>query len=297
MTTLLRRSLILPVMVLLAACSALSPQPTPTPEPTSDEVSPPLTETASAEAAATEVAAASTETATAQHALDQQATNSVITATAGVRRTATASIRATGTPATQALLDAYQAVLDTGTENSIIALSQAMQAAPPVFGPEDGSIPHDANNDYVEVFWPDVRTRNFALRVEFVVPYAKETGDWDLGVFFRELEGNDSYRIAIASTGYWELDDWNGGINRFAIDQDGFLTISTAKDVRNRVLVVVFNERGVLILNNTLISRLDVSRRNVRGTLEIATGMYEGDEVPGKETAFEGLTIWQLPEE
>ena len=125
--------------------------------------------------------------------------------------------------------------------------------------------------------------RNFDVDAHFSVPYPSEVGGWSVGFIFRRASDVDLSYIAVTNDGAYSHYERRDG-------QDEKLAGGIAPDWnanvgdRNRVGLTVVESRGWLFINSLLVTDLDLSGASERGSLEVATGLYAGDEIPGETT-------------
>ncbi|MEW5939761.1 MAG: serine/threonine-protein kinase [Chloroflexota bacterium] len=163
-----------------------------------------------------------------------------------------------------------------------------------VFGPTDGSLPHNADNTTIADYNTGVDLRDFALEATFINPYSTSVGTWDYGFIFRHEGTNKQFRLAIRSTKQWALLNNTGTPNGQVINDGTFSGLSTSAGGTNTVRLICFGTQGFLYINNVLVSELDLSSRLNSGDITIATGIYSGDEVNGYYTEYTDFTIWSL---
>ena len=124
---------------------------------------------------------------------------------------------------------------------------------------------------------------NFLIRADFSVPYTSDVGTWDAGFVFRNSGDGDLSYVAVTHDGQYShtlrvegedtrlksgyVHNWSGDVGS-----------------ENRILLVVVESRGWLFVNSEYVADLDVSDATQRGKLEIATGLFTGNEVPGYST-------------
>ena len=135
--------------------------------------------------------------------------------------------------------------------------------------------------------------RNFRVSAEFDVPYSAETGDWDVGILFRNPHKNDLQYVAVTQEGYYSHTiRTDGDSTRLASGSinDWNYTVGT----KNTILVVVIEDRGWLFVNSQLLTDLDVSGGSDRGSLKVATGIFKGNSVPGKSTVVSNIYAEEL---
>jgi serine/threonine protein kinase len=166
------------------------------------------------------------------------------------------------------------------------------QANPPLFGPGQGSLAHEAEG-HMEAKFAGVEVRDFVVEVVFHTPYSKAKGDWDMGLLFRHTEGNEHFGLVIDSKGDWSLGNQRG--SETDIIAEGSLTnIAAYTGNSNRLKLVAENERGTLFVNDMLVAQFDLSSRTNAGDIAVAIGFYSGHEIDGEATAFEAFTIWPI---
>jgi len=161
-----------------------------------------------------------------------------------------------------------------------------------VYGPQSGSLAHNAEDTFVEEDLAGVDLTNFVVQATFVNPYSVAVGGWDYGFLFRNAGGNNQYRLIISSSQEWSLRNNTGSSNGTVINEGTIDNLSTINGGQNIVRVVCVGTQGFLYVNETLISELDLSDRTNSGDIAIATGLYSGDEITGYATRYVNLTIW-----
>ena len=79
-----------------------------------------------------------------------------------------------------------------------------------VFGPVDGSIPHDPDNDVVEIYDSSTRLADADIEARLFNPYSRQEGEWDFGILLRYRPGRENYNlfhaVIIHSGGGWSHD-------------------------------------------------------------------------------------------
>ena len=163
-----------------------------------------------------------------------------------------------------------------------------------VFGPTDGSLPHNADNNTIADYNTGVDLRDFALEATFINPYSASVGSWDYGFIFRHEGTNKQFRLAIRSNKQWVLLNNTGTPNGTVINEGTVSGLSTGAGGTNTVRLICFGVQGYLYINDTFISELDLSSRLNSGDITIATGIYSGDEINGYSTDYADFTIWSL---
>ena len=162
------------------------------------------------------------------------------------------------------------------------------------FGIDDGAIPHD-DDAYIEtrrLSWVDrnyrinpYNVRNFSVIALFEVPYSSDIGDWNFGFLFRHtVRGDSSFvglthnsqYIHVEEVGYLDRDLESGPVHGLKLSGGSL----------NYVKLIVIEDRGWLFVNSNYVADLDVSGSHSRGMLSVATGFFEGSEVPGYSTKF-----------
>lgn len=171
--------------------------------------------------------------------------------------------------------------IDTSTQLALVA------------GPFEGEIVHNSTDGLIGVVDPDVSVADFIVQVDFFVPYSTATGSWDIGFLFREQGFNQQYRLAILSDKTWSVTDHDGSADGTEVAGG---TLTNLKDLEgdiNKLMLVAFQKHGWFFLNGVLISEMDLSSKTLPGNVELAVGLYSGNELDGKSTPYNNFNIWQ----
>lgn len=271
--------------------TAVAARETNTPRPTT---TPPSRETATPAASATqltETAAAASPIPTLTSApVDADATRAALEAT----RTA-GSATPTANPETDTVSAtrlALEATRSANTETNAAATAAAPQFAA-AFGPVTGELAH-ALDGVIKSAYATVDLADFYIETTFQNPYGQETGSWDFGVTFRQLDVNEELRLVIRSDGSWNLNDRSGDDDNFVQEGDIAALLHMDADDSNTLTLLALGETGLFWVNGRFADTLDLSGNTASGDLAIGTGFYTSDMQAGAVTTYEEFAVWPL---
>lgn len=261
---------------------------TPTPPPPANNEGTTIAQTRSAANEAATATRSIVQTATAealQIAITTRTWESTATAQARIEAQATIAARATAT--VLAATAEMQSELDF-----VLASLDAAQATAPLFGPQSGSLEH-TDDGFINALSTDLDISNFVIEATFFNPYATSEGIWDIGFMFRDGGGNNQYRLVITSDSDWALDLWEE--TNIGLQNEGTATnLDTGLNGQNRITLYVNGSVGYFWLNGLFISKLDLSYRPDSGNIFIGSGFYIGNEIPGRDTPYQGFAVWAV---
>ena len=118
-------------------------------------------------------------------------------------------------------------------------------------------------------------------------------GDWDVGFIFRDSgDGNLQY-VAVTNDGRYSHRIRVDGEN--ALLSSGVITNwSDDADSENKLSLIVIEDRGWLVVNSQFVADLDVSGGIDDGALQLATGIFAGDEVEGESTRVRDIVASEI---
>jgi hypothetical protein len=97
----------------------------------------------------------------------------------------------------------------TPTTSNVPNASDLEKGAVRVFGPVNGSLPHNGEDNYVSESRAGVSLRNFVTEARFYNPYAASFHSWDYGFTFRRPDSSGApysqYRVGVTSNKAWKL--------------------------------------------------------------------------------------------
>ena len=257
----------------LAPTSADSPAPTHTPTPTPTHTPAP------------------TATFTPTHTPTPTATHTPAP-TAAPAHTLTPTATATHTPAptaTPAHTPTPSATFTpTHTPTPQATATPAPRESSGAFYRESAELPHDV--EYIEAMTAFTNVRNFAISADFEVPYPESAGDWSVGFIFRSPTQNDMSYVAVTRDGLYSHYESPDG----ELDSGRVSNWNRSADGKNKIELVVVEDRGWLFVNSGYVADLDVSGASERGSLEIATGFFTGDGVEGETTRVSEISAAAL---
>jgi serine/threonine protein kinase len=220
---------------------------------------------------------------------------SILTLTAEPIVTATAQAGLTATAEAAANATALAAPTATAKARDDY-ISSLFAGAKIVYGPTDGTLPHDPANNKIEYIEADVSVSSFIVDVQFANPYPTSVGKWVNGLAFN-LANDNQYRLTMASTAYWDFNDFYE--NNKQIDKtvaDGHTSvIQTDASGTNLIRFVRKDSRGWVYINGQFVTELDLSAWGNLESIWVATGMVVDSEFAGQTTDYFGFTIWSLP--
>ena len=162
-----------------------------------------------------------------------------------------------------------------------------------VAGPFEGEILHNSTDGLIGTVDPEVSVADFIAQVDFFIPYDTSTGSWDIGFLFREQGFNQQYRLVILSDKTWYVTDHNGSSDGTEIASGTLTNLNSLDSDINKLMLVAYQDRGWFFLNGVLISELDLSSKTSPGNVELATGLFSGNELDGESTTYNDFNIWQ----
>jgi hypothetical protein len=163
-----------------------------------------------------------------------------------------------------------------------------------VFGPQDGSLEHDADDASIATYAPSVDLRDFIVVATFRNPYSVSNGTWDYGFLFRVQDGiNHHYRLIISWNQQWELAEVG---TVYSTIQGGELSnLDITQDGSNTVWLYCQGDKGLFYLNEEFIADLDLSAHQNSGDVWIGTGFINGAEINGHSTDYKEFAVWKIP--
>lgn len=162
-----------------------------------------------------------------------------------------------------------------------------------IAGPFEGEILHNSSDGLIGVVDPEVSIADFVAQVDFFIPYNTSEGSWDIGFLFRDQGSNQQYRLAILSDKTWFLTDHSGSSDGTEVISGTLTNLNVLKGDINKLMLVVFQDRGWFFLNGILISELDLGSKTLPGNVKLAVGLYSGNELDGRSTPYNDFNIWQ----
>ena len=147
-----------------------------------------------------------------------------------------------------------------------------------VFALENGELPHE-DDGLIESITALADARNFFISADFHAPYSADEGDWSVGFLFRGA-GDDFSYVALTHDGRYIHKTRRGGAE--ADVNDG--SAANWRADRNKLGLIVAENRGWLFVNSEYAADLDLSGASGGGSLEIATGLFSGHEIAGETT-------------
>jgi hypothetical protein len=207
---------------------------------------------------------------------------------------ATMTAQSIATMTAQAILSATANSLATQqAQIDFVATVESLRVV--VYGPNSGSLEHEADDGFIKIESAGVDLQNFVVESWFVNPYSVDEGEWDYGFLFRYAGDNDQYRFAIRSDKVWILLNNTGDADGTMIASGDLPDLKVGESDSNHVRLICQGDHGYFYLNGMFISDLDLSARQNSGDIYIATGIYSGREISGRSTGYQDFTIWSLP--
>ena len=161
------------------------------------------------------------------------------------------------------------------------------------FGPVAGELWHDPSDGFIKTESAGVYLSDFIVTATFVNPYAASSNDWDYGFIFREEDAGRAIHIVVTSDRRWTM---NVGDEppRQQTAQGRLASFDSGAGGQNTLWVLAVGDSGLLFINGEFISMLDLSPHTGTGDISVSTGNYEGGEVAGAVTKFEGFVAVPL---
>ncbi len=159
-----------------------------------------------------------------------------------------------------------------------------------VFGPINGALDHDPDDQVVPSLGAGVELVNVVAEARFYNPYPRSTGDWSAGFRFRVTGLSVPHSVFVRNDGRWYHygpgDGQNGLVQSQQSDE-----IVTGPLGSNLLRVVALDDEGWLFINGRYAGALDLGGPGVAGDVEATVGFLEEDEVRGQATSFEGFSV------
>ena len=157
---------------------------------------------------------------------------------------------------------------------------------------ESLELPHEDDGN-IESLTTFRNVRNFIISADFEVPYSDSVGNWSMGFIFRNPTRNNLSHVAATQDGLYSHYERHDGENTLL--DSGYVS-NWNRDIggENKITLVVIEDRGWLFVNSEYVTDLDVSGASEGGSLEVATGIFTGDEVPGETTRISEITASAL---
>ena len=161
-------------------------------------------------------------------------------------------------------------------------------------GPEGGAIRQGGNNE-IDVHRTEARIASGIIELQLFNPLFVPESQWSGG--FRFGSGDDGGFHAIIVTGsrtwlhrrYVE-NEWE---NRGFEPSD---SITTTRGKANHVLMIALGDSGYLLINGSLVAKLDLGDLTEPGRVDAIASLFEGHSTTGVSTPFEGFTVWSIPD-
>ncbi len=183
--------------------------------------------------------------------------------------------------------DATPAADDSSSAEGVAGYRDAARLQESVFGPERGSLVHDAEQIAFEPAGIDLQ--NFYVKIRVVAPFDGEEQLWDAGFVFRQGRDTD-WRIAIYSDGRWDLRLGSGD----PLDAGEVSGLKIGEGDSNDIELVADGETGYLAVNGDEVAEFDLSRRMITGNLSFGATFINGTFKVGAETPFSRFQVWAL---
>ena len=168
-----------------------------------------------------------------------------------------------------------------------------------LFGPADGEIEHNPDDNSIDAYRTDARLRDGIIEAYFHNPYSTSVGQWSSGLMFRHrrTDGAPKFHIiVITERGYFYhyLRTTADGESdqRLAVRQ--LDEIDTAYPGGNHIRVIADGKEGKLYINGHYIADLQLQGLMDEGLVYAVGSYFRGHGVAGHSTQFEDFTIWPL---
>lgn len=214
-----------------------------------------------------------------------------VEATALLRSTQTAE--AEQTQAAGSVVGETEATLTAQARDA--DLTKALASRTLVLGPINGSLEHNPNDQLIAGKGLGVDLHNFILEMRFYNPYAAIQSGWDYGILFRYGKDKGYFRLAIRSDKTWALSNSGDGAEGLVFGEGAIPDLNVDEGGWNLIMLVCQGDKGQLYINKAFVDLLDLSSRSSSGEIYVVTGIYTGDEVEGKKTDYQDLTVWSIP--
>lgn len=221
-----------------------------------------------------------------------QQRNAQRTAAAILQETRIENVRLTSTAQSILAVTAQAQITEQALASYIRSLESSRVL---VYGPASGSLPHKADDDLVEIYDAGVNLRDFILEARLFNPYSSSLGAWDYGFMLRHEGSNTQFRFIVKSDKTWVLIDSANDPDGVIIAQGQLAGLDTSESGSNHIRLIFQDDRGLFYLNGSYVSQLNLSSRRVAGGIQVATGIYQGDEINGYAVRFSDFTIWSIP--
>ena len=164
-----------------------------------------------------------------------------------------------------------------------------------VFGPESGSIDHNPDDGFIDIYRTNISLSDQVIEGRFVNPYSTQHGSWSSGFMFRSGRFNEFHIVVVNSNGAWYHYLRTGDIDTqqdLAAEYSNH--INTAAYDSNHVRIIAKGTKGWLFINDAYVADLDLSGLTGAGSVSAVGSYFQGDGVAGQSTRFEDLTIRSL---
>lgn len=151
-----------------------------------------------------------------------------------------------------------------------------------------GTLLHE-DDQTVKTLSLQVQFADAAIDATFVNP---ATSAWSYGFFVRDA-GPNEYRLVANRQGNWVLEDWVDGSFQSNLGEGTLTPFDAAAEATHRLTAIVLQETLYLFHNGRFIATVQ-GLRPTAGDFAVGTGFFPGDETPGAETRFEGLSVRKL---
>ena len=194
------------------------------------------------------------------------------------------------------ILGSGQVVRASGDPTATATTAPSVATATPtprrarVFGPIDGAIDHDPDDQVVPGLGAGVELANVVVEARFYNPYPRSTGDWSAGFRFRVAGPGASHSVFVRSDGRWYHYGPGGG-------RDGLLQSQQSDEIvtgplgSNLLWVVALADEGWLSINRRYAGALDLGGPGPAGDVRATVGFMAGDELRAQATSFEGFSV------
>ncbi len=171
----------------------------------------------------------------------------------------------------------------------------ATQAPGYVFGLVNGSIDHNPEDGFIDVYRAEVSVSDAIIEATFFNPYSTQVGEWSSGFLFRSGRSNTFHVVVVSSNGAWYHYLRTGDVDT---EQDLAAEFSdhidTTRYGSNHIRIIANGSEGWLFINGELAGELDLNGLTGLGGVSTIGSYFRGHGISGESTRFEDFTIRRL---